>query len=102
MPATESENHLPRKLFDAWCYKCSCLPSGQLKNTRKTYLDLLNILKFDESNPILGSNHGELSCIFALITGDNVEFNLHADHGLHKLVKDLLLDSAALVFVNEC
>ena len=26
--------------------------------------------------PIFGSNHGELSCIFALITGNNVEFNL--------------------------
>ena len=52
--------------------------------TRKTYFDLLNILKFDESDPILGSNHGELSRIFALFTGDNVEFNLHADHGLHE------------------
>ena len=41
---------------------------------RKTYLDLLNILKIDESDPIIGSNNGELSCIFALITGDNVEF----------------------------
>ena len=38
--------------------------NGQKKNTRKTYLDLLNNLKFDELDPILGSNHGELSCIF--------------------------------------
>ena len=36
-------------------------------------------------------------CIFALITGDNVEFNLRADHGLHKLVKGWLLDSTAPV-----
>ena len=42
----------------------------------------------------------ELSCIFALITGDNVEFILRADHGLHELVKDWLLDSTAPVFVN--
>ena len=57
-------------------------------NTRETYLDLLNNFKFDESGPILGSNHGEPSCIFALITGDNVEFNLRADHSLHELVKN--------------
>ena len=49
---------------------------------------------------ILGSNHGELSCNFALITGDNVEFNLRADHGLHELVKAWLLDSTAATSVN--
>ena len=45
---------------------------------------------------------GELRCIFALITGDNVEFNFRSDHGLHELVSDWLngfldwlLDSAA-------
>ena len=43
------------------------------------------------------SNNGELSCMFALITGDNVEFNLRADHGLHELVRDWLLDSTAPV-----
>ena len=64
-------------------------------NTRHTYLDLLNNLKFDESDPILGSNKGELSCIFALTTGDNAEFNLRVDHGLHELVRDWLLDSTA-------
>ena len=64
---------------------------------RKTYLDLLNILKIDESDPIIGSNNGELSCIFALITGDNVEFNLHANHGLRKIIRDWLLDSTAPV-----
>ena len=60
------------------------------------------IIKFDESDPILGSNRGELSCIFALIIGDNVEFNLRADHGLHELIRDWLLDSTAPVFVNKC
>ena len=41
--------------------------------------------------------------IFALITSDNVEFNLRADHGLHKLItRDWLLESTAPVFVNEC
>ena len=53
------------------------------------------------SYPILGLflfvNNGDLSCIFALITGDNVEFNLRADHGLHELVRDWLLDSTAPV-----
>ena len=78
------------------------ISGGQQKNTRKSYLDLLNILKFDESDTILGSNRGELSCIFAPITGDNVEFNLRADHGIHELIKDWLLGSTAPVFVNEC
>ena len=73
-----------------------------MKTIHKTYLDLLNNPKFAESDPILSSNNGELSCIFALITGDNVEFNLRADHGLHELVRDWLLDSTAPVFVNEC
>ena len=50
----------------------------------------MNILKFDESDSILGSNDGRLSCIFALITDDNVEFNIHAEHGLHELVRDWL------------
>ena len=54
------------------------------------------------SDPILGSNHGELSCIFALINDDYAEFNLRVDHGLHELVRDWLLDSTAPVFVNEC
>ena len=100
MPDTESENHLPRELLGVWCYNGNCHRGGQLKNTCKTYLDLLNNLKFDESDPILGSNHAELSCIFALITGNNVEFNLRADHGLHELVKDWLLGSTAPVFVD--
>ena len=65
-----------------------------------TYLDLLNNLKFDESGSSRGSNHGELSCIFAFITGDNGVFNLRADHGLHELIRDWLLDSTAPVFVN--
>ena len=49
----------------------------------------------------LGSNRGELSCIFALITGDNVEFDLRADHGLHELIRDWLLDFTASTFANE-
>ena len=76
MPATESENRLPRKLLGAWCYNCSRLRGGQRENICKTYLDLLNSNLMNVWDPILGtsSNHGELSCIFALITGDNVEF----------------------------
>ena len=56
-------------------------------SSEQHYLPSANHLKFDDSNPILGSNHEELSCIFALITGDNVGFNLRADHGLHELVR---------------
>ena len=44
-------------------------------------------------DPILGSNHGRVSWILVLITGDNVEFNLCAHHGLHELVKGWLQDS---------
>ena len=62
---------------------------------------LLNNLKFDESDPILGSNKGDLSCIFALINDNNAEFNLRVDHGLHELVRDWLLDSTPPVLVNE-
>ena len=40
------------------------------------------------------------SCIFAFITGDNVEFNLRADHSLHELVKDWLLGSTVPASVN--
>ena len=69
MPATESVNHLPQKLLGAWCYTGNRLRGRPLENTRHSYLDLLNNLKFDESDPILGSNHGELSCIFALMNG---------------------------------
>ena len=65
----------------------------------RSVLIYLNNLK---SDPILGSNKGELSCIFALINDDNAEFNLRVNHGLHELVRDWLLDSAAPVFVNEC
>ena len=77
-------------------------PKSSLRYTEgkylyRNYLDLLHNLKFDESDPILGSNHGEPSCIFALITGNNVEFNLRADHGLHELVKNWQLDSTASV-----
>ena len=100
MPATESENRLARKLPGAWCNNYSRPRGGQRKNIHKTYLDLLNNLKFGASGPILRSNHGELSCIFALITGDNVAFNLRADHGLHGLVKNQLLDSTVLASVN--
>ena len=86
----------PGKLLGAyWCYNGNRLSGGQLKTTRHTYLDLLNNLKFDKSDPIIGSNKEELSCIFALINGDNVEFNLRFDHVLHKLVRDWPLDSTA-------
>ena len=87
---------LPRKLLGAWCSIGNCLRGGQLKTTRHVCLNLLNNLKFDESDPILGSNDGELSCIMALITlitGNNVEFKLRADHGIHELVRDWILDS---------
>ena len=86
MQATEPENRLPQKLLGAWCStgnRHHCFPP---KTTRYTYLDLLNNLKFDESDPVLVSNKGELSCIFALIfaliNGDNAEINLRVDHGL--------------------
>ena len=59
-----------------------------------------NNLKFDASDPVLGSNHGELSFIFALMTDENVESNLRADHGLHELVKHWLLDSTVPASVN--
>ena len=61
---------------------------------------MLNNLRFDGLDPIFGSDHGELSCIFALLAGDNVEFNLRADHGLHILVKNWLLDSTVPASVN--
>ena len=57
---------------------------------------MLNNLKFDASDPILGGNHGELSCNFAFITGDNVEFNLRGNHGLNELVKNWILDSTVV------
>ena len=101
MQATESENR-SQKILGAWCSTGNCLRGRPLGNTCQTYLDLLNNLKFDEPDPILGSNHGELSCIFALTNGDNAEFNICVDHGLHELVRDWLLDSTAPVFVNEC
>ena len=71
----------PRKLLRALCCDRSRPRGGQKKSTRKNYLDLLNNL--DDSDTILGRNHGELSCIFALITGDTLvtmlNFYLRAD-----------------------
>ena len=87
-----------RKILGAWCYKCHRLSGGHQKNTRKSYIDLLNILKFDESDPILGSNRGELIAAFSLL----LLLSIIADHGLHELIRDWLLDSTAPVFVNEC
>ena len=101
MPATESEIRLPQKLLGAWCYNCSRIRGGSRKNTCNTYLNLLNSLKFDASNPILGRNRGELSCIFALITGDRIELKLTSwPCGLHELVKDWQLGSIAPASVN--
>ena len=37
------------------------------KNTRHSYLDLLNNLKFDESDPILGSNKVEQAVFLLLL-----------------------------------
>ena len=42
------------------------------------------------------ANKGELSCIFALIKGDNAEFNLCVNRGIHELVRDWLLNSTEL------
>ena len=79
MPATESENRLPgNSLVLGATIEIVFAVASWKPRARPT------ILKLDESDPILGSNHGELSCIFALITGDDVEFNVHADHGLHE------------------
>ena len=67
MPATESQNRHPRKLLGAWCPTGNRLRGRPLKNTRHSYLDLLNNLKFDESDPILGNSKGELSFFFAIM-----------------------------------
>ena len=93
MPVTESENRLPRKHLGDWCSTDNRPPGRPPKNACHSYLDLLNNLTFDEeSDPILGSNKGELSCIFALINDDNVEFDLRVNHGLHELFRYWLLD----------
>ena len=84
------------------CYRCSRPRGAPVKNYHKTHLELLNNLKIDDSDPVIGSNNGELllSCIFALITGVTVEINLRADHGLHDLVNARLLDSTVSASVN--
>ena len=83
--------------FGAWCSTGNRLRGALQKHAYHSYLNLLNNLKCDESYPIIDSNKGELSCIFALINGGNAEYNLCADHGLHQLVRDWLLDSTAPV-----
>ena len=65
--ATESENRLPRKLLGSWCSTGNRLRGRPLKNTRHSYLDLLNNLKFDESDPILGSNKVEQAVFLLLL-----------------------------------
>ena len=44
MPATESENRLPRKLLGAWCPTGKRLRGGQLKNTRHQCRRITRIL----------------------------------------------------------
>ena len=89
MPATESENRPPpgnSLVLGATIVVVSAADRGKILS--RTLLIWFNNLKFDDSDPILGCNNGEVSCIFALITGDNVEFNLCADHGLRELAKN--------------
>ena len=68
----------------AWCCKCKLHIGPPRKNTRKTNLELLLKLKFDDSDQFLGSDRVELNCIFALTTGDNIgkyNFFLQVDYG---------------------
>ena len=90
MPATISNSRLPRKLLGAWCYGGKRLCGGQRQTTRKAYLNLARKLKFDDEDNILGSNNGELRCIFDLIRHDSAEFHLRVDQGICDFVKEWL------------
>ena len=93
----------PRKLLSDWCYKCKHPLGAPAKSTHKTHLEFL---KKSQIWWRIGSNSWEqlweLSCIFALTSGDNIEFNLHAGHVFHDLVKAWPLNSTVSTSVNEC
>ena len=80
MPATGSENRLSggSLVHGATIIVIPTADRGKIlaRILARPILICLIILKFDASDPILGSaNHRELGCIFALITtGDNAEF----------------------------
>ena len=83
MPATQSNNRLPRMLLGAWIFQGKRARGRPLKSLRNSYLDLLRKLKFDDEDPVLGSKCGELKHIIDLICNEPVEFNLRVDYGLH-------------------
>ena len=88
MPATQSDNRLPRMLLGAWIFQGKRAQGGPLKSLRNSYLDLLRKLKFDKEDPVLGSKYGELKYIIDLICNEPVEFNLRVDYGLHSDIRE--------------
>ena len=91
-PATLDDNRLPRKLLGAWCFGGKRRPGGQLKTSRKSYLDLLRKLQYDNndtSNLALCSSHGTLRNILELICNEPVEFNLQNVRVDHVLIRDV-------------
>ena len=88
MPATQSNNRLPRMLLGAWIFQGKRALGRPLKSLRNSYLDLLRKLKFDDKDPVLGSKYGELKYIIDLICNEPVEFNLRVDYGLHSDIRE--------------
>ena len=88
MPATQSDNRLPRMLLGAWIFQGKRARGRPLKSLRNSYLDLLRKLKFDDEDPVLGSKCGELQYIIDLICNEPVEFNLRVDYGLHSDIRE--------------
>ena len=60
------------------------------QTTRRAYLNVAKKHKFDDEDCILGSDNGELRCIFDLIRLDSAEFHLRVDQGICDLVKEWL------------
>jgi len=90
MPATISDSRLPRKLLGAWCHDGKRARGHPRQTTRRAYLNLVKKLKFDDEDGILGSDKGELRCIFDLIRHDSAEFHLRVDQGTCDYVKEWL------------
>ena len=88
MPATQSNNRLPRMLLGAWIFQGKRARGRPLKSLRNSYLDLLRKLKFDDVDPVLCSKYGDLKYIIDLICNEPVEFNLHVDYGLHSDIRE--------------
>lgn len=70
------------------------------KNTRKTYLELLHELKFDDFNPVLGGDRVNKAIFCYYITGENVVYNLRVGYCLHKLVQAWLTDPGSSPSMN--